>query len=180
MNTGYVALLRGINVGGNKKVGMEELKKTFSSLGFKNVQTILNSGNVVFGTDSLNLTSAQNLIEETLEKTFGFKIPVLLRTAIEIKKLIDSDPFKNIPVTTQSRLYITFLPAGSEGKSLVSSENDLKIVQITQSEVRSFLTISSHKTTTDMMKLFEKTWGTDITTRNWNTIVRIGKVLLPF
>ncbi len=173
----YIAFLRGINVGGNKKVGMEELKKTFSSLGFKNVQTILNSGNVVFGTDSLNLTSAQNLIEETLEKTFGFKIPVLLRTAIDIKKLIDSDPFKNIPVTTQTRLYVTFLPAG---KSLISSGNDLKIVQITHSEVCSFLIISSHKTTTDMMKLFEKTWGTSITTRNWNTIVRIGKVLLPF
>jgi uncharacterized protein (DUF1697 family) len=62
----YVALLRGINVGGNKKVDMKELKKVFESLGFENVSSYINSGNVIFDAQS----PSEKGIEETLEKHF--------------------------------------------------------------------------------------------------------------
>lgn len=82
--TKYVALLRGINVGGNNKVEMSKLKKVFESLGFKNVSTHINSGNVVFETDKRD---SEPEIEKALKKGFGFGLRVVLRDAKNIKKL---------------------------------------------------------------------------------------------
>lgn len=82
--TKYVALLRGINVGGNNKVEMPKLKKVFESLGFSNVSTYINTGNVIFETDKKDLDT---VIEKTLLKTFGFEIRTVVRDAKNIQKL---------------------------------------------------------------------------------------------
>lgn len=80
----YLALLRGINVGGNNKVSMPELKKAFESLGFSDVSTYINSGNVIFKTAAEVSTSH---IEKALHKTFGFEIKVIVRDSKNIQKL---------------------------------------------------------------------------------------------
>lgn len=85
----YVALLRGINVGGNKKVEMLKLRKVFESLGFLNVSTYINTGNVIFETNKKDLDS---FIEEALIKTFGFEIKVVVRDAKNIQKLCKAIP----------------------------------------------------------------------------------------
>ncbi len=87
--TKYVALLRGINVGGNNKVEMSKLKKVFESIGFKNVSTYINSGNVIFETDRKDL---EPLIEKVLEETFGFPLRIVIRDAQNIKTLCKDIP----------------------------------------------------------------------------------------
>jgi len=87
----YVALLRGINVGGNKKVSMSELKRIFEECGFSEVSTYINSGNVLFSTDDDEKKLPQK-IENILEKSFGFSINVLLRSSENIRNLVEKIP----------------------------------------------------------------------------------------
>ena len=88
--TRYVALLRGINVGGNKKVAMSKLKALFESLGFTNVSTYINSGNVIFQSSEADFSK----IEPALKKGFGFDIAVVVRDAKNILVLCKEIPDK--------------------------------------------------------------------------------------
>lgn len=177
--TKYIAFLRGINVGGNKKVPMSDLKKTFESLGFKNVKTLLNSGNVVFEGSETNAET----LETELKSQFGFDIPVILRTAEEVQKMVDSNPFQGIQVTPDTRFYVTFMSAKTESKleiPYVSPDKNFKILQITEGEVVSVLILSPTFKTTEAMGVLEKEFGSprgeagkNVTTRNWNTVQKI-------
>ncbi|HVZ58292.1 MAG TPA: DUF1697 domain-containing protein [Patescibacteria group bacterium] len=172
----YVALLRGINVGGTAKVSMAELKKMFEDLGFAEIKTLLNSGNVIFEAEEAREEILQREIEQELEKKFGFSIRVLLRSHGELEQLVREDPFQGIAVTKETRLYVTFL---SDAHSL-TKENVQKIVRseamitrLTLREICSVITITPEKNTTDMMNFLGKLFGKNITTRNWNTIQRL-------
>ncbi|MCZ7400595.1 MAG: DUF1697 domain-containing protein [Candidatus Methanoperedens sp.] len=176
--TKYIAFLRGINVGGHKPVKMEELKKAFEAMGFKNVKTLLASGNVLFETPETDTDNLIKRIEEELENELGHEIGVLLRTIEEIQSLVDADPFKNIKVTPQTRFYVTFLSEKPESTLKIpyeSIEKDIKIVQVSASEVCSFITLSPIRGTSDLMSVLEKEFGRKVTTRNWNTVTRILK-----
>lgn len=87
----YVALLRGINVGGNSKVEMPRLKSLFDSLGFEDVSTYINSGNVIFR-DKRLVKELEPLIEAGIEKIFGLKVRVVIRDSKNIKKLCSEIP----------------------------------------------------------------------------------------
>lgn len=178
MKVKYVAFLRGINVGGHVTVKMEALRKAFSSLGFTNVSTLLNSGNVIFETQETKSDFLQKRIEEKLERTFGRPIDVLLRTVAQLQKLIDRNPFKNISVTPQTRLYITFLSEKSVGTLKIpykSEGEDVHILSASKDEVVSVITLSTGKNTTDLMKIIEREFGKKVTTRNWNTVLKVAK-----
>ena len=175
----YIALLRGINVGGNKKVPMAILRETLEALGYQNVKTLLNSGNVVFESDEKTIDVLAKTIEKKLEEVFNVHIPTILRTYDNIQKLIESDPFKNILVTPQTRLYITFLaskPSSNLPIPYKSPEKDFIILQVTDTEIISVLTLSEKRGTVDAMSILEKEFGKQITTRNWNTVVKISKL----
>lgn len=101
----YLALLRGINVGGNNKVSMDDLKKVFLSLGFSDVSTYINSGNVIFKTNKI---PAVSIIEKALHKAFGFEIKILIRDAKNIQKLCKVLP-RAWANDTQQRTDILFL-----------------------------------------------------------------------
>ncbi len=170
--TKYVAFLRGINVGGKNKVPMSDLKKTFESQGFQNVQTLLNSGNVIFeGSETTSET-----LEKELKSQFGFEIPVILRTTGEIQKLVDSNPFKEITVTPNTRLYVTFLAAKPISKLKIpyySPELDFKILNVSEGEIISILTLLENGQTGKGMDIIEREFGKKVTTRNWNTIIKL-------
>ncbi len=87
----YIALLRGINVGGHKKILMANLKALFVSLGFENVQTYIQSGNVVF--DAVSNEDLEHKIHEALKKEYGWEIPVFVRQASDLKSILDRCPF---------------------------------------------------------------------------------------
>lgn len=88
----YVALLRGINVGGNNKVEMAKLKLTFETLGFENVKTFIASGNVIFRTSAADEAVLTKAIEAAVEKDFGFHVDVLLRNLPTIEALVKGLP----------------------------------------------------------------------------------------
>jgi len=173
----YVVLLRGINVGG-KMVKMESLKKMLEDMGFSNVKTLLNSGNVIVESELTSLEYLRQSIEEKLTQTFGFIVHVIIRTKAEIAKLVKSDPFRGVHVTKDTRLYVTFLsekPHSLLKAPYISPEKDLHISRITQSEICTAIIVSPNKNTTDMMGFLEKEFGGEITTRNWNTILKLLK-----
>ncbi|MBI2797944.1 DUF1697 domain-containing protein [Candidatus Saccharibacteria bacterium] len=87
----FVALLRGINVGGNNKVEMAKLKAVFESLGFTEVKTYINSGNVVFA-DSKDKPNKEQLIEKAIKQEFGYSVPVVIRTQAAIEMLLNKVP----------------------------------------------------------------------------------------
>ncbi len=87
----YIALLRGVNVGGNRKVEMKQLKQLFESLNYTNVVTYLNSGNVIFESENDQETLKKE-IPEILEKEFGFEIQTLVKSETEIKTIADAIP----------------------------------------------------------------------------------------
>jgi uncharacterized protein (DUF1697 family) len=90
----YVALLRGINVGGNNSVDMRRLKATFERLGLENVRTYINSGNVLFDTERRGRPQLTKAIAAGIAEDFGVEVGVLLRTADELRALVDAIPAK--------------------------------------------------------------------------------------
>jgi uncharacterized protein (DUF1697 family) len=172
----YVALLRGINLGGHKQIKMQELKKLFESMGFDGVKTILNSGNVLFQAGGAAKSALVKRIEDELEKTFGYQVAVILRTIRNIQEMADSNPFKKVKVTQDIRLYVTFLsedPGSSLKLPYESPEKGFKILGIQDGAVFSVVTLTAKQGTTEAMASLGKEFGKRITTRNWNTIARI-------
>lgn len=174
--------MRGINVGGHKPVKMADLRAAFEGMGFHKVKTVLASGNVVFEAPPAAELPANGLgltahIGQHLQQTFGYPIAVALRAVADLQSLADSDPFKGVAITPDTRLYVTFLsdPAKSRPDFAYDSpEGDLRIVRVAPGEVCSVLTLSPGRGTTELMARLEKELGAGVTTRNWNTV---GKVL---
>lgn len=172
----YVALLRGINVGGNKKVPMADLKKALEALKYKDVKTLLASGNVVFDAPEKDPKKVIATLEKKLEATFGFTIPVILRTHEHLQKLNKANPFKGIQVTDNTRLYVSFLsekPATKLKIPYTSPDGNYRILLAADSEVISVLEVTPDHGTIDAMSILEKEFGKKITTRNWNTIQKL-------
>lgn len=88
----YVALLRGINVGGNNKVDMKELKQVFSDMGFQSVTSYINSGNVVFSSEEEYANVLQKKIETILEEELQFKVVVLVKSLADYEKMMEKIP----------------------------------------------------------------------------------------
>ena len=177
----YVVFLRGINVGGNKLVKMEDLRNSFESWGFEKVKTLLNSGNAIFEAKELSPNVLLTKIKLGLKKKFGWEFDIILRSEHEINLLIESDPFKDIKITPETRLYVTFLPVKSTSKlkiPYISQEKDLFMLCASEGEVCSAIILSTQKNTTDLMKIIDKEYGKNITTRNWNTILKIEKLFV--
>ena len=116
----YVAFLRGINVGG-RKINMADLKMSFDSMGFKDVETLLNTGNVIFLTDK-NQTSLKNLIEINLTKTFNYRAKVQVYGIDVLKKVINNYPFG--VASLKEHDYVIFLENGLE-RTVVNEKLDL-------------------------------------------------------
>lgn len=175
----HIAFLRGINVGGHHKVPMADLRKVFEDMGFKNNITLLNSGNVIFDTISQSCEQLEELISSNLEKIFGFPIPTIIRKSQTIYQLFDDAPFKDVEITKDIRLYISFLKKNNQSDielPWISSDKSYKIIENRNKIILSILDVSISKTPKAMIAL-EKSFGKDITTRNWKTIDRIVKKL---
>lgn len=88
----FIALLRGINVGGNNKVSMPELRQCFEEAGFKNVITYINSGNVIFETDTTNEATLVQICEQAIEERFGFRVVCAVISAVELRDALRHTP----------------------------------------------------------------------------------------
>lgn len=173
-----VGFLRGINVGGHHKVPMIELRDKLAELGCKEVKTLLNSGNVVFETNQTNIQELESKIEAHLTQSFNFPIPVILRNKIEIADLVHQNPFDKINFHQDIRLYVSFLKEETKVEIPLPYYSQDKCYQIISNNYRiicSVLDLAGSKTTKGMGEL-EKLFGKNITTRNWNTILKINDI----
>src|SRR5271165_6426739 len=107
--TVVVALLRGVNVGGHNKIGMEALREICVSLKLRNPQTYIQSGNVVFGTTDRDLVRLARRIEDAIEKRFDFRPHVILRTSLEMREVIARNPFAARSGLDPAKLVVSFL-----------------------------------------------------------------------
>ncbi len=173
----YLAFLRGINVGGHHKVPMAELRRELENLGFTNVVTILNSGNVIFDSAVNESKNIENVITEHLENYFGFPIPVIVRKAETILGMIHRNSFKKIDISKDSRRYITFLKT-EIGVDIdlpwTSPDKSFQILENKAMNVLSILDLSISKTP-KAMEVLESFFGKELTTRNWNTLEELEK-----
>jgi len=170
--------LRGINVGGHHKVPMAELRDRLREVGCSNVRTLLNSGNFVCETSQTNIQDLESRIQDYISNSFGFPIPVILKTKQEISDLVDDDPFININAHKDIRLYVSFLkdsPTLDITFPYVSADNSFNIISIRDKTTLSVLDLSTTKTPKGMDEL-EKLFGKNITTRNWNTIKKVHDI----
>ncbi len=173
----FVVLFRGINVGGNNIVPMAFLKKEFEKHGFRNVHTILNSGNVIFETSSQKEDEILAEINSILKKNFIFLVPAILISFSGIEKIVEENPFKKILITPDLRLYVTFTNGSSMSTLSIpykSSDESFRLIRILGDSIFSVLDVSKNKTPT-AMSILEKEYGKNITTRNWNTVIKIWK-----
>src|SRR5262245_58485906 len=106
-----ISLLRGINVGGNHMIRMEALREIYQSLGLQDVQTHLQSGNVVFRAAQRDLKKLPARIEDAIEETVGFRPAVIIRTPAELRETIGRNPFTDREDVHPSKLLVTFLAA---------------------------------------------------------------------
>ena len=175
----YIAFLRGINVGGHHKVPMLELRNEMEKLKFENIVTLLNSGNIIFDAVVGDAENLESKLSKHFEKTFGFPIPVILRSAEMIDGYVIDKPFENVFITKDIRLYVSFLHRDVESDLTLpwlSDDKSYRIICKKDKTIFSILDLSLSQTP-KAMGVLEKYYGKDITTRNWNTIKRIKSKL---
>lgn len=157
---------------------MAQLKKCMEEMGLGNVKTLLNTGNVVFESDVAESAELELLIEGKLATDFGFKIPTMVVTRHEVDGWISDNPFVRVKLHDDIRQYISIVRAGMHPKGdfpVVYDDGAFTILSILGRAVTSVLDLSLTKTVKGMEAL-EKLYGKDITTRNWNTIVKVSKL----
>ncbi len=172
----YIAILRGINVSGKNVIRMDHLRSLFVSLGFRNVSTYIQSGNVLFLAASADEQQLTETIYQAIRNEFGFDVPVIIRNQPELMTIINGNPFlaeKNIP---HDKLHVTFLsgiPAEEALKSLVApaSGDDQYIVH--GREIYLYCP-GGYGNTKLSNTFFEKKLKVTATTRNWNTVNKLA------
>ena len=171
----YIALLRGINVSGCNKIKMTELKQLYIELGFINVTTYIQSGNMVFQTNIEELDKIEQQIINSIKQTFGYLIQVIVLTKKSLETIYVSNPFLKEPNIDITKLHVTLLsnrPNESDIiplKTLGKNEDTFIIVDKT---IYLYCPNGYGKTILNN-NLFEKKLKVSATTRNWNTISKL-------
>jgi uncharacterized protein (DUF1697 family) len=108
--TKYISILRGINVSGQKKIVMKELKSLYESLGFENVLTYIQSGNVIFDSAIDHVEDIQKTIEGAIKAKYNFEVPVDIRTSKKFEEVLTQLPFDDVNIETDgTKMLVTFL-----------------------------------------------------------------------
>lgn len=171
-----IAILRGINVGGKRKILMADLKLLFDNLGFFNIETYIQSGNVIFNSinDTPNIEISDMIKNAILDK-YEFDVPVIVRTSDEIERIIMKNPFYQKKEMDIERLHLTFL------KEEPTTENRLKTelnnyepdrFSIKEKDIYIFCAGQYHKSKLTN-RFFETKLKVSATTRNWKTVLKL-------
>jgi uncharacterized protein (DUF1697 family) len=177
--TTYVSLFRGINVGGHNGVRMDALKELHESLGLQKVQTYIQSGNVVFTSDGADVTQIQDDIEDGFAQKFSFQVKVMVRTAGELNAIIENNPFQNQPMKESNRVIAMFLashPISTALEDIWKTYTGPEEIHIIGQEVFIYYPegMGRSKLTNTFLEKKLKTAGT---ARNWNTVLKLQKMM---
>ncbi len=169
----YVALLRGINVGGHKLIKMELLRQKLARVELSDIKTYIQSGNIVFKSEIEEVRIIEQIIVSAIVEEFGFEVPVFVREVSYFEKLLAENPFCNNNIET-STLHITFL-SESTNSPHISDENKGDTYKIIEDKAYLCLQNKYHETKYSN-SYFEKLYKSNATTRNWKTIQEIVKL----
>ncbi len=174
MNT-HLALLRGINVSGHNMIKMDALQKVLENIGFINVKTYIQSGNVFVTTPEENPAAVGFRIKQEIFKAFGHDVPVVVISKEDLLACLNNNPFLKEPVVDTKKLYTAFVSAELKPERI----HDLKMSAVKPDEVsidnnRIYIkyAVSAGKTRLDQ-KYIEKKLNLTATIRNWNTVTTL-------
>ncbi|MEV5243339.1 DUF1697 domain-containing protein [Streptomyces cinnamoneus] len=173
--TTYVALLRGINVGGKKRVPMQTLREMLTAMGGEAVRTHLNSGNAVFTHTETDEGTLADALEGAVERELGFSVSCLVREAGEMRRVVDADPFAGREVDP-SRYVVLFL-AGPADPATVADLDPAAYApeEFVLGEREVYLHCAEGIRDSRLTKvLTERRLGTVVTARNWNTVTTLA------
>lgn len=165
-------MLRGINVSGQKKIKMDDLRQHFNAMGFENVATYIQSGNIVFDYSHAKTAFIQDSIENMIQKKYSWAVPAIVKTTDEIKRAIEKNPFTAEKV---DMLYITFLAEKPKKESIdalniLNHEPEEFIIRDNIIYLYSPLGYGRAKMNNNF---FENKLKVSATTRNWKTVNKL-------
>jgi uncharacterized protein (DUF1697 family) len=175
----HAGLLRAVNVTGHNRIGMADLCRVVSDLGMKDVQSLLQSGNVVFRSAGQPAARLESLLEGAVERHFGFRTDIFVRTARECRTVVAANPFRDEARRDPGRLLVVFLtraPGAPEAEALWRAITGRETARVKDRQAyivypdgvgRSRLTNA----------LIEKSLKTRGTARNWNTVLKLDALL---
>jgi uncharacterized protein (DUF1697 family) len=173
-----ISMLRGVNVGGHNKIKMEALLALYESLKLRDAQTYVQSGNVIFRTDKRNITQLTKRIEDGIERKFGFRPDVILRTAAEMREVIARNPFVKRRGIEPSKLLVSFL-AGDPGEEAREKLRQMKCdpeeLRIEGREVYIYFPNGMGRSKLPWSGL-DKMLKTPGTGRNWNSVTKMLEI----
>jgi uncharacterized protein (DUF1697 family) len=176
----FVTMLRGINVGGQKRLSMETLREIFEGFGFTNIRTYVQSGNVVFESPVQEPSLLTESLETRIEQTCGFHVEVFIRQAQELKRILVGNPFLNDRHEDPSKLHVTFLyrtPPKTAWTQLIPPSDTLD--EFASAELAIYLFCPNGYGKTKLSNsFFERKLGMPLTTRNWNTVNALYKMAM--
>jgi len=174
----YIALLRGINVGGNTVVKMSDLKTLFMNLGFLNVETYINSGNVAFDTESqLEEGSIEGRIEKAIEIEFARPIPVMVRDPASIGRVIAGNPFEG-QFESHKEMHVLFLKEElpiDKSDQLQAAATPPERFAVASREIYCHLPMGVADSLLGK-SFMEKKLKVAVTGRNWRTVEKLAEL----
>jgi uncharacterized protein (DUF1697 family) len=173
----HLALLRGINVGGNNMLPMRDLAKMFDAAGCTNVRTYIQSGNVIFDAPA-GAPGIADKITGNIEKRFGFRIPMILRTSRQLLKTIRDNPFL-ATVQDQRALYVYFLAHSPEARAVAAlypGRSAPDAFHVLGAEI--YLHLPNGMGRSKLTNAyFDSKLSTICTARNWATVLKLSEMM---
>jgi len=174
--TTHIALLRGVNVGGHKKIAMSDLRAFIADLGFDDVRSLLQSGNLVFRGGARTAAGLERLLEVEAQKHLDLRTTFFVRTAKEWKAIIAHNPFPDAAENDPSHLLVMCLKDVPHAHALKALQDAIKGPELVRAEGRHLYIvypagIGRSKLT---IKLIEEKLSTQGTGRNWNTVLKLA------
>jgi len=167
----YICLLRGINVSGQKKIKMVDLKVSLEKLNFKEIATYIQSGNIVFKSEIDSTTELEKHIHDIILKDFGFDVPTLVKTSKEVRDAFEQNPFEKDATKDPKLFYVVFLknkPA-SENIAHLKTYDYSPEVYVLKDKIIYFYAANGAGKAKMSNNFFENKLKTQATTRNWRT-----------
>ena len=167
----YIALFRGINVGGNNILPMKDLVKLLEGMGFKEVKTYIQSGNAVFKSASLKIDKTAKEISQKIFNSYGFTSTVLVLEISDIQEAIDNNPFKTTEGKALHFFFLESIPANPDLKAL--QEIKLKTEEFKLIKKIFYIYAPDGIGKSKLASIVEKKLGVPATGRNWNTVSKL-------
>lgn len=171
-----IALLRGINVGGHKKILMTDLRLLFERLGFKNVRSYIQSGNIIFDTSvDKDEIDVEVQIEAAIKEQFGFDVPVIVRSKEELESLVNNNPFVKGGMFDDPQLFLTCLKSEPKAEDRIITENfrfEPDQFSIDRKDIY-MVCMGKYHLSKLSNTFFESKLKVGATTRGWKTILKL-------